>query len=81
MKSVVLFFALTLAVAHSAVTPTTTTTSSNMNGKYVISNPMTDVHFSKGETKPTICGELVNYPENPRLCREIKTLQNQETRK
>ena len=40
-----------------------------------------NVHFSKGETKTTICGELVNYPENPRLCREVKTLQNQETRK
>ena len=26
-----------------------------------------NVHFSKRETKPTICGELVNYPENPRL--------------
>ena len=26
-----------------------------------------NVHFSKRETKTTICGELVNYPENPRL--------------
>ena len=40
-----------------------------------------NVHFSQWETETTICGELVHYPENPRLCREVKTLQNQETRK
>lgn len=25
------------------------------------------MHFSQRETETTICGELVNYPENPRL--------------
>ena len=43
--------------------------------------PRTQNYRRQGETKTTICGELVNYPENPRLCREVKTLQNQETRK